>query len=344
MSNDKPSTDQSLVPSERSSLVAKSSTLAKRGLSDLQALPRVTQATLKKICRDLDDDDFDVRALAANRLSTIGKLLSVDDGATLAILFKLADNLHDLFESNYQPSLFWHGQEYYPPNDSFRNLLIQALESLVGAIDDAIDAVIWLLLNGHAETQVKAAVWLGRRSVGKSISSLQMVSFSSSDKLVTIAVGWALCCLGQNWPIPYFVMLIELADHPKKLNIDKICKLYGMNFSPNVLREILYKGTRYFPEEGVLDLLLDHVTIDDDDSYSYGNLGEIYGQMNRLPEAIEAYAAAIKIDPDPSYYYGQGIAFLHLGDSSAALAICDELKELNKDLAEMLSDRISKLT
>jgi len=344
MSNDKPSSDKFLVPSERDRLIAKSSTLVKRGLSDIQPLPLITPATLEKICRDLDDDDFDVRALAAKKVPTIAKLLSVDDSEALSVLFKLVDNLHGLFESTYQPSLFWHGQAYYPPNEGLKNLLVQALESLVGSIDDASDAVIWALRNGHSETQVKAAVWLGHNLVGKSIPSLDRVEFSTTDKLPRIAAGYALSCLGQNWLIPYFVMLIEFAEYPKRQNVNKLCKVYRMNFSSNVLKEILHKGTKSFPEEGVLDLILEHITIDDEDSYSYGNLGEIYEQMNRLPEAIEAYATAIKIDPDPRYYYGQGITLLELEDHSAARAICDELKETDKDLAAMLSDRINELT
>ena len=71
------------------------------------------------------------------------------------------------------------------------------------------------------------------------------------------------------------------------------------------------------------------------------NLGIAYGGLGKSREEMEAFKQAIRVDPDfAPAHYNMGIIYLIQGDKAAALEEYKILKVLDRNMAEMLFDRI----
>ncbi|MEW6418954.1 MAG: tetratricopeptide repeat protein [Nitrospirota bacterium] len=81
--------------------------------------------------------------------------------------------------------------------------------------------------------------------------------------------------------------------------------------------------------------------IQPDDVDAYYNLGVKYEKVGMYKEAIEAYKRAIMIKPDyAKANYSLGIAYLYSGQKGKALEQYEELKKIDKTLAEELFTQI----
>lgn len=85
------------------------------------------------------------------------------------------------------------------------------------------------------------------------------------------------------------------------------------------------------------------IRIQPDDVDAYYNLGVKHEKIGMYKEAIEAYKRAIMIKPDyAKANYGLGIAYLYSGQKDKAIEQYQELKKINKKLAEELFEQIYK--
>lgn len=76
---------------------------------------------------------------------------------------------------------------------------------------------------------------------------------------------------------------------------------------------------------------------------AYYNLGASYSNLGRYTEAIQAFGQAIKFKPEDSWaHFGLGTAYLKTGNKDAATQQYNILKPLDPDLADKLSQLISK--
>lgn len=76
---------------------------------------------------------------------------------------------------------------------------------------------------------------------------------------------------------------------------------------------------------------------------AYFQVGYCNGELGRYTEAIEAFKQAIRIKPDyAEAHYGLGGCYLLTGDKGSALDEYKILKDLNKDLANLLFNLIYK--
>ena len=73
-------------------------------------------------------------------------------------------------------------------------------------------------------------------------------------------------------------------------------------------------------------------------------LGDSYRMSKKFTEAIKAYQEAIKIDDELDLaYFGLGMAYVGLGNSSAARQQYAKLRDMNRDLAAELLAEINKI-
>ncbi len=81
--------------------------------------------------------------------------------------------------------------------------------------------------------------------------------------------------------------------------------------------------------------------INPDSAPTLYNLGIAYGGLGKSREEMEAFKQAIRVDPDfAPAHYNMGIIYLIQGDKAAALEEYKILKVLDRNMAEMLFDRI----
>ncbi len=74
---------------------------------------------------------------------------------------------------------------------------------------------------------------------------------------------------------------------------------------------------------------------------AYNNLGLVYGKLGQSNEAVKAYKEAIRIAPDyTSAHFNLGTALLQKGDKTGALDEYKILKNLNKEAADNLFNKI----
>jgi tetratricopeptide (TPR) repeat protein len=74
---------------------------------------------------------------------------------------------------------------------------------------------------------------------------------------------------------------------------------------------------------------------------AYNNMGLIYGRLGESNEEIKAYKEAIRVDPDfISAHFNLGTALLQKGDKPDALAEYKILKNLDKEAADKLFNKI----
>jgi Flp pilus assembly protein TadD len=73
------------------------------------------------------------------------------------------------------------------------------------------------------------------------------------------------------------------------------------------------------------------------------NLGVAYGRLGRWPEAIDAFSLAIRVKPDYAEAHNNlGNAYLATGDKNSAMAEYNILKYLNSEMANKLLTQINK--
>ncbi len=74
---------------------------------------------------------------------------------------------------------------------------------------------------------------------------------------------------------------------------------------------------------------------------AYNNLGLVYGKLGQSSQEVSAYKEAIRIDPDNiSAHFNLGTALLQKGDKTGALDEYKILKNLHKETADNLFDKI----
>lgn len=74
---------------------------------------------------------------------------------------------------------------------------------------------------------------------------------------------------------------------------------------------------------------------------AYNNMGLIYGKLGKSKEALKSYKEAIRVDPDNlSAHFNLGSALLQNGDKTGALDEYKILKNLDKETADNLFDKI----
>ena len=71
------------------------------------------------------------------------------------------------------------------------------------------------------------------------------------------------------------------------------------------------------------------------------NLGQAYEKLDRYEDAIEAYRVATKVKRNyAAAYYRIANSYLKLGNKGLALVECDQLKEIDSELARQLFEEI----
>jgi tetratricopeptide (TPR) repeat protein len=71
-------------------------------------------------------------------------------------------------------------------------------------------------------------------------------------------------------------------------------------------------------------------------------MGEAYLELNRFPEALEAFRQAIRLKPDfGRAYYNLGKSYLAMGNRDGALEQYNILQSLDQDWAEKLNTLIN---
>lgn len=80
------------------SLTIRSSSLVRRGLAALESLQGITPEMLGRICSDRADDNFEVLAAAAIKVSRLKGALTLEKEGAGLVLFSIVDNLHSFFE------------------------------------------------------------------------------------------------------------------------------------------------------------------------------------------------------------------------------------------------------
>ena len=74
---------------------------------------------------------------------------------------------------------------------------------------------------------------------------------------------------------------------------------------------------------------------------AYNNLGLVYGKLGQSAEEVKAYKEAIRVDPDNiSAHFNLGAALLQKGDKTGALDEYKILKNLDKETADNLFNKI----
>jgi tetratricopeptide (TPR) repeat protein len=75
----------------------------------------------------------------------------------------------------------------------------------------------------------------------------------------------------------------------------------------------------------------------------YYLIGKDYEGLKRLPDAIKAYEESVKLEPAyPDSNFALGIAYIQVGDRTAALKQYNVLKQLDSKMAVKLREAIKE--
>lgn len=86
------------------------------------------------------------------------------------------------------------------------------------------------------------------------------------------------------------------------------------------------------------------ISLNPDDSYSYGNKGLVLCKLEKYEEAIQEFDKAIDLDPDePDHYYNKSLALISLGRYEESIEACDQVIKMNPKDYTIYSNRGSNL-
>jgi len=188
------STDSSsLVPSASKDLTLRSSVLVRRALDDIARIA----PSLEEIHRVLSAGvgvDLDAYGAAAKAIIDLTPSLHIQDDRVGTLVFQLVYALQRFFPSEGEAVLTrsCRGERYFPPNEELRDLLVRALQSLVGPFSDPIDAVIAAFTRGGRATRIEAAGWLHSSDIPNAASLLQDALAHTDDEFFALVLRYAL--------------------------------------------------------------------------------------------------------------------------------------------------------
>ncbi|HHT9111518.1 MAG TPA: tetratricopeptide repeat protein [Candidatus Brocadiaceae bacterium] len=135
---------------------------------------------------------------------------------------------------------------------------------------------------------------------------------------------------------------IRKEDYEKALScFNELCKK-----NPRYSRTCYYIGLcnlNLKRWDGARAALNQCISIKSDDAEAYNLLGTTYCMQEQYQEAVEAFKQAVRIKPDfTKAHHNLGLAYIILGDKGLAFEEYKALKDLSKDLASDLFNKIYK--
>jgi len=233
----------SLIKGTSKSLIERSSSsLVQRGLADIARF-QISLEEIRSICSGLEDFNFDIRAEAAQTISRRSSEIKAKQEYIEMVVFPLVYNLEEYFDKpSGQLTLFECGERYYPPNNEFKYILLNALVSIVGNIDETGDAVLEILQTGTVQGKIKSIEWLAERTLsstlfGRSFNEIDSLCHSPNEG-VRLAAIYAMTCFGNTRPDAVYKKLIdECISNSQSAEIKSQVRNYLEKFPHSTLEE-----------------------------------------------------------------------------------------------------------
>ncbi|RLB40409.1 MAG: hypothetical protein DRH12_10105 [Deltaproteobacteria bacterium] len=128
------------------------------------------QECIQRLPRELLDGDLGVRTRALEEIATLGSKLSYARKHVDNFVLLILSEINDYFGPDIivgwqsQPNLFSQGRHHLS-NARYLNLLLKALSSLAGPLDNPYEALIDILYEGTEDSQIRALEWIGTHTL-----------------------------------------------------------------------------------------------------------------------------------------------------------------------------------